>query len=108
MVVHMERDSRSCALDGNVAYQLWLAERVKKVMLPFKPTSLSVIREELVTDEEPEEVRQLKKEIEELKGDKIKLSSNLDDLHHSYASLKIDHEGFVKKHEGKRRYILRL
>jgi len=61
-----------------------------------------------VIDEEPEEVTRLKKEIEVLKTDKIKLSSNLHDLHYSYTSLKMDHEGFVKTHEGKRRYILRI
>jgi len=55
-VVPMERDSRPCALDDNVAYRLWLAERVRKVKLPFKSTSFGVIREELVTDEEPKEV----------------------------------------------------
>jgi len=39
----------------------------------------------------------LKKEVEELKGEKIKLNSNLYDLRHNYASLKRDHEGIVKK-----------
>jgi len=104
----MERDSKPCALNNGATYQQWLVERVKKVKLPFKLISSNPIREELVAKEEPKKLTQLKREVEKLKCKKIGLNNNLYDLHHIYASLKIDHEGVVKKQKEERKYTLWL
>ena len=61
-----------------------------------------------MVEDKLEELTQLKKEVEELKGEKIRLNINLYDLYHNYASLKRDHEGVAKKKKGERKYTLKL
>ena len=70
------------------------------VKLPFKLCVPEVPKEELEQEQESKEskeVKQLKQEVDELKGENVRLTSKLFDLWHNYDSLVKDQEKIVKK-----------
>jgi len=91
-VVYMDRDSRPWAMDREVPYRQWVAERVKEVKLPFKLDAPGSKNNEQMSDVELEEVKHLKAEIERLKGVNAKAVSDLQSLRHDYVDLKKDYE----------------
>jgi len=63
-----------------------------------------VPKEELEQEQESKEVKQqLKQEVDELKGENVRLTSKLFDLRHSYDSLVKDQEKIVKKTKKRRK-----
>jgi len=71
-----------------------VAERVK---LPFKLISLWLTMDELISDDEPEDVKRLKREVEKLKKETVKLSSKLQGLLRGQESRMKDHEKWARK-----------
>ena len=64
-------------MDIETPYQHWLVERVETVKLPFRLNSPILLEEESEREEESENIRQLKREIEELKGENIRIVKKL-------------------------------
>jgi len=75
--VIMRKDTRPYAMNIETPYQHWLAKRVETVKLPFKLNSPILLEEESEREEESENIRQLKREIEELKGENIRIAKKL-------------------------------
>jgi len=75
--VIMEKDTRPYTTNIEIPYQHWLAERVETVKLPFRLNSPILLEEESEREEESENIRQLKREIEELKGENIRIVKKL-------------------------------
>jgi len=79
------KGTRPYAMNTDMPYQYWLADRVETVKLPFKLNSPTLLEEEEETlsgkesegEEESEKIRQLKREIEELKGENIRITKKL-------------------------------
>ena len=66
-VNYMERESRSWALNREIPYRQWMAERVERVKLPFRLISPNPTKGEPKPEDESEEVKWLNTEIERLK-----------------------------------------
>jgi len=83
--VIMGKDTRPYAMNTDMPYQYWLEDRVETVKLPFKLNSLTFLEEEEETlsgkeseeEEESGKIRQLKREIEELKGENVMITKKL-------------------------------
>ena len=80
----MGKDTRPYAMNTEIPYQRWLADRVETVKLPFKLNSPTLLEEETSLEkeleeeeEESKEIRQLKREIEELKGENVMITKKL-------------------------------
>jgi len=81
--VIMGKDTRIYAMNTETPYQHWLADWVETIKLPFKLNSPTLLEEETSLEkesegeEEPKEIRQLKREIEELKGENTRITKKL-------------------------------
>jgi len=71
------KDTRPYAMNIETPYQHWLAERVETVKLHFRLNSPILLEEESEREEESENIRQLKREIEESKGENIRIVKKL-------------------------------
>jgi len=95
----MDRDSRSWTINREIPYPQWIADRVKKVKLPFRLDSSSLINEEQRPDTDSEEVKRLKEEIERLKRTNAKVVDDFQSLRHNFVDLKKDYEEKTKVYE---------
>ena len=114
-VIYMDRDSRPWAINREVPYRQWVAERVKEVKLPFKLDAPGSKNKEQMLDIESEEVKQLKEDIERLKGVNAKVVSDFQSLSHYYVDLKKDyeertkaHKNLIRKQKAERDYTFRI
>jgi len=85
-----------------------MTKRVRRVKLPLGLVFPNIINEESIPDKEPEEVKRLKKEVEELKDENVKLSNDLQGLRLNYASMRKDYEEMIRKQKEERDYTLRF
>ena len=105
------KDNRPWTMNRGISYERWLMERVWMVKLPFKLCVPEVPKEELEQEQESEEskeVKQLKQEVDELKGENVRLTSKLFDLRHIYDSLVKDQEKIMKKQKREERQNTKL
>jgi len=75
------KDTRPWTMDSEISYERWL---VFKLCVPEVPKEKLEQEQE---SEESKEVKQLKQEVDELKGENVRLTSKLFDLRHSHDSL---------------------
>jgi len=62
----MERESRPWVVNKEISYRQWTVERVKSAKLPFRLISPNLAKEEPTPEDNLEEVKQLKTQIERL------------------------------------------
>ena len=100
---YAERDTRLWSVNKGVPYQQWLADRVRKVKLPYhsipqKPLGESV-PEEPAFDMRSEEIQKLKEETEWLKRKNDVLKDDIQSLQHDYLNVKVECEAKTKANE---------
>jgi len=54
-----------------------MTERVRRVKLPLRLISPNIINEESIPNEKPKQIKRLKREVEELKDENVKLNIDL-------------------------------